>query len=320
MKASKGDVMRILFLGTPEFAVPSLEALTSSHHQVVAVVTQPDRPKGRKLRMVPPPVKVQAQTKGIVCLQTPSLKAGEIEKKIKAISPNIAVVVAFGQIIPDWLLGLPPQGCLNVHASLLPQYRGAAPIERAIMDGQKETGVSIMKLDSGLDTGPIYKQGKVEITDDDTTGFLYDKLAHLGARLLMQVIAEIEKEKAVLKPQDHSQASYAPKVNKEEGRIDWSLSAEKIHNLVRAFNPAPGAYTFFNSKRLKVWKTKARESYLGKISKQGGEVLVAGKELVVKTSTIPLEILEIQPENKDRMTGAEFVRGYRIKVGDKVGE
>ncbi len=311
--------MRILFFGTPQFALPSLQALVDSHHQIAAVVTQPDRPKGRKLHTVSPPVKIKADREGILCMQPYSLKEKGIEKQIKALSPDIAVVVAFGQIIPNWLLEFPPHGCLNLHASLLPSYRGAAPIQRALMDGVKETGISIMRLDSGIDTGPIYRQEKLEVTDDDTAVSLYIRLSELGARVLMQVIEEIEKGTAVLKPQDENLANYAPKIEKEEGEIKWLLPAEVIHNLIRALNPTPGAYTFFGSRRLKIWKTRKEPTMLQTKGK-AGEILAAGRELLVATGTIPLAIVEVQPENKDRITGDEFVRGYRIKKGDKFGE
>lgn len=309
--------MRILFLGTPEFAVPSLKTLIGSSHEIVAVITQPDKPKGRKLQLAPPPVKEIALAHQFECLQPESLKEEGIQERVSKLAPDICVVVAYGKIIPSWLLELPPHGCLNIHASLLPRYRGAAPIQRAIMNGEKETGVSIMLLDEGMDTGPVLRQKAVRIAVDDNAGTLYDKLAAVGAELLGEVLDKIQEGKITSVPQDDSFATYAPKIEKDEGRIDWSLSAERIHNLVRALNPAPGAFTSYGNLRVKIWITRVEDGF-GKTTP--GTILETKHSLVVATGIGALTLLRVQPENRDKMSGEEFVRGYRVKVGERLGQ
>lgn len=310
--------MRILFLGTPQFAVPSLKALTDSSHEVVAVVTQPDKPRGRKLRLSPSPVKELALGHKLECLQPGSLKEEDFKEKARVLAPDACVVVAYGKLIPSWLLGLPPRGCLNVHPSLLPKYRGAAPIQRAIMEGERQTGVTIMLLDEGMDTGPILKQEAVNMTEEDTTESLFEKLSLLGARLVKETLDEMERDGMTPIPQDDSLATYAPKIEKDERKIDWSRSAEQIHNLVRALNPAPGALTTHAGLELKVWATGVRENDLREAAP--GTVLEAKHSLVVATASRLLELLEVQPANKDRMSGEEFARGYRVKVGERLGD
>lgn len=309
--------MRILFLGTPEFAVPSLKTLIGSSHEIVAVITQPDKPKGRKLQLAPPPVKEIALAHQFECLQPESLKEEGIQERASKLAPDICVVVAYGKIIPPWLLELPPHGCLNIHASLLPRYRGAAPMQRAIMNGEKETGVSIMLLDEGMDTGPVLRQKAVMIAVDDNVGTLYDKLAAVGAELLGEVLDKIQEGKITSVPQDDSFATYAPKIEKDEGRIDWSLSAERIHNLVRALNPAPGAFTSYGNLRVKIWITRVEDGF-GKTTP--GTILETKHSLVVATGIGALTLLRVQPENRDKMSGEEFVRGYRVKVGERLGQ
>lgn len=309
--------MRILFLGTPEFAVPSLKTLIGSSHEIVAVITQPDKPKGRKLQLAPPPVKEIALAHQFECLQPESLKEEGIQERVSKLAPDVCVVVAYGKIIPPWLLELPPHSCLNIHASLLPRYRGAAPIQRAIMNGEKETGVSIMLLDEGMDTGPVLRQKAVRIAVDDNAGTLYDKLAAVGAELLGEVLDKIQEGKITSVPQDDSFATYAPKIEKDEGRIDWSLSAERIHNLVRALNPAPGAFTSYGNLRVKIWITRVEDGF-GKTTP--GTILETKHSLVVATGIGALTLLRVQPENRDKMSGEEFVRGYRVKVGERLGQ
>jgi methionyl-tRNA formyltransferase len=309
--------MHILFLGTPEFAVPSLKALIGSPHRVLAVVTQPDKPRGRKLRLSPSPVKDLALAHGLECLQPESLNEEGFKDRAAELTPDACVVVAYGKLIPSWLLNLPPHGCLNVHASLLPKYRGAAPIQRAIMEGERQTGITIMLLDEGMDTGPGLKQAAVDITEDDISGTLYEKLALLGADLLRETLDEMEKDRITPIPQDDSLATYAPKIEKDEREIDWSRSAKEIRNLVRALNPTPGAFATYARLQLKVWATKVKDDFQ---EAPPGTVLEAKHRLVAATASGAIELLEVQPANKDRMSGEEFSRGYRVKVGERFGD
>jgi len=314
--------MRIIFIGTPNFALPSLKALLGSHQEVVAVITQPDRPRGRELRVSPPPVKLLALEKNLPLFQPANLKSNQIKSQLLPFEPELIVVVAFGQIIPRWLLEMPAYGCINVHASLLPRYRGAAPIQRAIMDGSTVTGVTTMFMDEGLDTGKILLQAEVPILPEDTTGTLQGKLAELGAKLLLETIEGLEQGTLTPREQDDSQATYAAKIDKEEEKIKWHFGAVEITNLVRALNPSPGAYTFFRGKRLKLWKVKqlAVGSWQLAVVNQPGIVISAEKELIVGTGTKPLVLEEVQPEGRKKMTGQEFIRGYRVRADERLGE
>jgi methionyl-tRNA formyltransferase len=307
--------MRIVFMGTPEFAVPSLKALIESGDEVVAVVTQPDKPKGRGLEVTPPPVKTLAQKYGIPVLQPQKIKTEEFLKQLEELRPDIICVVAYGKILPKGILELPRYGCINVHASLLPKYRGAAPINWAIIRGEKVTGITTMKMDEGMDTGDILLQREVPIEDEDTAETLSHKLSLTGAEVLIETLNLLKEGKLKPIPQNHSQATYAPMLKKEDGEIDWGKTAEEIKNLVRGTLPWPGAYTFLDNKILKVYKVRVVEG-------QGkpGEVIKSDKEtLRVATGENALDILELQIEGGKRLDTATFLRGRKIREGTILG-
>jgi methionyl-tRNA formyltransferase len=307
--------MRIVFMGTPEFAVPSLKALIESGDEVVAVVTQPDKPKGRGLEVTPPPVKTLAQKHGIPVLQPQKIKTEEFLKQLEELKPDIICVVAYGKILPKGILELPKYGCINVHASLLPKYRGAAPINWAIIRGEKVTGITTMKMDEGMDTGDILLQREVPIEDEDTAETLSHKLSLTGAEVLIETLNLLKEGKLKPIPQNHSQATYAPMLKKEDGEIDWGKTAEEIRNLVRGTLPWPGAYTFLDNKILKVYKVRVVEG-------QGkpGEVIKSDKEtLRVATGENALDILELQIEGGKRLDTATFLRGRKIREGTILG-
>jgi methionyl-tRNA formyltransferase len=308
--------MRIVFMGTPEFAVPSLKALIESGDEVVAVVTQPDKPKGRGLEVTPPPVKTLAQKHGIPVLQPQKIKTEEFLKQLEELKPDIICVVAYGKILPKGILELPKYGCINVHASLLPKYRGAAPINWAIIRGEKVTGITTMKMDEGMDTGDILLQREVPIEDEDTAETLSHKLSLTGAEVLIETLNLLKEGKLKPIPQNHSQATYAPMLKKEDGEIDWGKTAEEIRNLVRGTLPWPGAYTFLDNKILKVYKVRVVEG-------QGkpGEVIKSDKEtLRVATGENALDILELQIEGGKRLDTATFLRGRKIREEPYLGE
>jgi methionyl-tRNA formyltransferase len=319
--------MRVIFMGTPQLAVPILKRMIQSQHEVVAVITQPDKPVGRQQRITPTPVKELAIEYGIPVLQPESLKDPVFQEEIRAIKADVGVVFAYGKIIPEWLLDLPPHGLINVHVSLLPRWRGAAPIQRAIMAGDKMTGVTIMQMDKGLDTGDIMFQKEIEIGPQDTSGTIAEKIYEEGADLLILALDEIEKGNVNRKKQNEALVTYADKITDEDLEIDWSKPVEVIDNQVRGLNPKPGAYTFFDGKKLKIWRASVRmpsgthmEAHIGNESEcKPGMVLAIDKNCgpAVSTGNGYLVLEEVQPESKKRMTGAEFVRGYRLKVGDR---
>ena len=246
--------MRIIFMGTPEFAVPSLKALIESEDKVIAVVTQPDKPKGRGLEVVPPPTKVLAEKHGISVLQPQKIKTEEFFNELQKFNPDLICVVAYGKLLPKNILDMPPHGCINVHASLLPKYRGAAPINWAIIRGEKVTGITTMKMDVGMDTGDMLLKREVQIDDEDNGETLSEKLSHVGAELLIDTIRLLKKGELQPIPQDHSQATYTPMLEKEHGKIDWEKPAEEIRNLIRGTLPWPGAYTTLDGKLLKIYR------------------------------------------------------------------
>ena len=246
--------LKVIFMGTPEFAVPSLQALHDSRHQVVAVVTQPDRPRGRGRKLTPPPVKELALESGLKVLQPTAIKTEEFLAELEGFSPDIIAVTAYGRILPGPLLNMPPLGTINVHGSLLPRYRGAAPIQWAIINGESEAGVSIMQMDEGLDTGDVILTGSTPVEDDDTTATLAARLAPLGGRLLVETLDKIQSGEAIKKPQDNSLATLAPPLTKEQGQIDWFEPGLAISCRIRGLDPWPTAYTFMNGKRLRLFK------------------------------------------------------------------
>lgn len=302
---------RIVFMGTPEFAVPSLKALIA-HHQVVGVVTQPDRPAGRGGELRPPPIKQLAQAHSIPCVQPVKLR--EVKDWLRAQEADLFVVAAFGQILPQSVLDMPRHGCLNVHGSLLPRWRGAAPIHAAIRAGDAETGITIMLMDAGLDTGPMLTQASTPITPDDTGASLHDRLAELGANLLIQTIPPYLNGQITPQPQDDALATYAPQLGKEEGRIDWSLPAVQIERTIRAFDPWPGTFTHWDGKLLKVHRARLRAG-----QQPAGSVALIDGALCVGTGDGLLELVELQLEGRKRVTADDFLRGHPQIVGAQLG-
>jgi methionyl-tRNA formyltransferase len=309
--------MRIVFMGTPEFAVPSLEALLKSEDQIVGIVTQPDRPKGRGHELASPPVKLVAQRAGIPFLQPLKIRTPDFLEALAAWKPDLIAVTAFGRILHAPILNLPPMGCVNVHGSLLPKYRGAAPVQWAVINGETETGITTMLMDEGMDTGPMLLQERIPILPDDTAGSLAPRLAEVGGRLLVETIRRLKAGAIAPCAQDHAQATMAPLLKKEDGIIDWAGSAQAIVNRVRGMSPWPGAYTFHGQDRWNIWKAAAvQEPAQG----QPGTILIGAKQsLKVATGNGVLELLEIQTANSKRMSVGQFLAGHRISPGEILG-
>lgn len=314
--------MRLVFMGTPEFALPSLNALHQSGHAILAVVTQPDRPKGRGGHLAPPPAKVMAERFELPVLQPTKMKDPGFLDRLRALKPEMIVVVAFGRILPPEILDLPPRGCINVHASLLPNYRGAAPIQWAIINGEQETGVTTIRLDPGMDTGDILLHERVSILPEDTAGSLSVRLAERGADLLLRTLKGIESGDVVPMAQDHSAATMAPMLMKEAGEIDWAQPAVKIVNRIRGLSPWPGAYTFYQDERWRIWKAALRDKMEDKADGEPpGTILKTGREgISVATGEDLLNILELQPENGRRMGVREFLAGHSVEQGVVLGQ
>lgn len=301
--------MRIVFFGTPAFAVPTLTALLRSQEEVVAVVTQPDKRKGRDRIPAAPPVKELALQNHLKVLQPSTLKDTSFLEEISALHPDIIIVVAYGKILPSGILKLPPQGCINLHASLLPKYRGAAPIQWAIINGEKKTGITTMYMDAGLDTGDILLQEDVAIDDGDTGETLGRRLAHLGASLLTKTIQKIKDQSLIRTPQTGT-PTYAPPLKKEDGRISWSKTAVEISNLVRGMYPWPCAYCYLKNERIKITRVKASGG-----SGIAGRIEKAHEELVVGTGEGFITIIELQSEGKRMMAARDFLQGRRLQEG-----
>ena len=308
---------QILFMGTSLFACPSLEKLLGKG-EVVGVFTQPDKPQGRGLKVRVSPVKALALKNDLPIYQPENINQEEYFELIKKIAPDIIVVVAFGQILSPRILDLPKWGCINLHASLLPKYRGAAPINWAIIRGERVTGVTTMLMDQGLDTGDILMQQKLDILPEENAGDLHDRLAQLGAETLIETIEKWKKGEIVPQKQEESEATYAPPLKKEDGLIDWGKPAEMIYNQIRGMNPWPGAYTLLAGKRLKVFQTKL----IKKVSrKKPGTVLdITDEGIVVGTGEGRLLLTEIQLESRKRISADKFLRGYPIPAGTQLGE
>ena len=304
---------RIVFFGTPSFAIPTLEGLLRGPDKVVGVVTQPDREKGRGRKIVFSPIKELALQHGLNLLQPEKAKEGAFQKALKGLQPDLCVVVAYGQILPESVLKMPKYGAVNVHASLLPKYRGAAPIAWAILKGEKVTGVTTMVMDQGMDTGDILMQSEVPISAEDTCQTLQNRLADLGARLLIETLTKMKEGDIRPVPQDHSKATYAPPLKKEDGHIDWQKEAEEIDLQVRAFNPWPGAFTRWEDRLLRIYKGAVRERVLtGKI----GTVVWVGSDFIeVEAGKDAYLIKEVQLEGRKRMSTREFLSGHPIPVG-----
>ncbi len=304
--------MKIIFMGTPEFAVPALTALAGSH-DVELVVTQPDRPKGRGKNMAEPPVKICAEKNNIPVIQPKSLKKNkEIHDIIKGKNPELIVVAAYGNILPPNILNIPKHGCINVHASLLPKYRGAAPINWAIINGDATTGISIMKMDVGLDTGDVILSREIKISDEDNTFTMTEKLSKIGADVLLEAVKMIEDNKAVYRSQDEGQAVYAPMLTKKMGHIDWSKSMTDIINLVRGTYPWPGSYFYTNNKMIKIIDCFADSELNGRPA----EVIKTDKKgIYVGCADGSIVITSIKPQGKRSMAANEYLRGNKIEIG-----
>ena len=309
--------MRIVFMGTPDFAVPTLTALIEGGHEVVAVVTQPDKPKGRGKAVLMTPVKEKAIEYEIPVYQPVKVRDPEFVELLKTMAPDAIVVVAFGQILPKSILDLPKYGCVNVHASLLPKYRGAAPIQQAVIDGEKESGVTIMRMGTGLDTGDMISKIVVPIAKDETGGTLFDKLAEAGAKLLVETLPHIFDGTAVYEKQpEESPTPYAGMITKQMGLINFGKSAEELERLVRGLNPWPSAYTSYAGKTMKIWAAEVADLPGERVP---GKIHVTKDRLFVETGEGVLDVKELQLEGKKRMDTASFLRGFQMEDGSFCG-
>ena len=304
-KSMRGYSATLVFMGSPDFALPALRAL-AEHYEVVGVVTQPDRASGRGRELKPPPVKLLAQELGIPVIQPEKLKQPEAWEQLRLWDPDLIVVAAFGQILRKDVLDLPPLGCINVHASLLPRWRGAAPINAAILHGDEETGVTIMKMDVGLDTGPMLRQRSIRLTRDDTAGSVFEALSHLGADLLIETLPDYLSGKVQPVPQPEEGATYAPMLKKEEGRLDFTRPAEELERRVHAFNPWPGAFMDFDGALLKVHRAHVEAG-----EAEAGQRLVYREQPAVAAGGGILILDEVQPAGKKSMSGKSFLAGAR---------
>ena len=309
--------MNIVFMGTPDFAEKSLEALFEAGHNIIGVVTNPDRPKGRGMKLVPSPVKEYAISKDLKIYQPEKIRGNnEFLEEIKKLNPDVICVVAYGKILPKELLDIPKYGCINVHGSLLPKYRGAAPIQWAVINGDKTTGITTMYMDEGMDTGDMILKQEVEIGEDEVTGELWDRLSKIGAKLLVETLEKVEAGTAPRIPQE-GEATIAPMLKKEQAEIDWeNQTAVEIKNLVRGLNPIMGAYSIINGKKLKFWKVEALESNtLNELMYiHPGSILVQNnnKTLLIKAKEGIVSVLEIQGENGKKMPIEDYLRGNKI--------
>ena len=308
--------MKIIFAGTPHFAAAALETLLAQQFTVVAVLTQPDRPAGRGMQLAPSPVKQLALAHGLPVLQPASLKSAEVQQALADYAADVMVVAAYGLILPPAVLQLPRHGCLNIHASLLPRWRGAAPIQRAILAGDQETGITIMQMDAGLDTGDMLLKKSCPITAQDNAQTLHDKLAQLGAATIVEVLHLLERGRLARTPQDDAQATYAARLSKAEAQRDWTQSAAQLARAVRAYNPFPIAYTTLNATPIKIWQASVRDGLNG----EPGTVLAVEKNGIVVAcgqGALCLEIL--QRANGKALPAAQFVQGFAIHPGDRFG-
>ena len=305
--------MRIVFMGTPEFAVPSLEALLQSEDTVVGVVTQPDKPKGRGQTMATSPIKQLAEKAGVPILQPLKMKDPAFLDALRAWQPDLIAVTAFGRILPPIILEMPSKGCVNVHGSLLPKYRGAGPIQWAVINGERETGITTMLMDAGMDTGAMLLQERVQIDLEDTAGSLSDKLAKVGGPLLIETIRRLKAGTLTPQPQDHSQATMAPLLEKDMGQIDWTSPGTEIANRVRGLAPWPGAFTHAGQERWTIWKARALTDLTA--AEPGTAVAVTKEAIHIATGRGVLAILELQPANSRRMTVQQYLAGHRLTPG-----
>ena len=309
--------MRLVFLGTPDFAVPTLNAIVAAGHQVIEVVTQPDRPKGRRQELTPSPVKAAALAHGFTVWQPERVRHADSVEHLRALAPDAMVVVGYGQIIPQSVIDIAPLGIINVHASLLPELRGAAPIQWAVARGYEKTGVTTMRIDAGLDTGDIVLQSETGIGPDETSPELSPRLAEAGARILLETLDGLAQGTLKPVPQDGTRATLAPILKKDDGRIDWTLPAKTIHNLVRGLQPWPGAHTMFRGQSLHLWRSRLaadkRNLAPGALIQDGGVFAVAG-------DGVCLELLELQLEGRKRMPAGVFANGHRLTNTEQLGK
>jgi methionyl-tRNA formyltransferase len=304
--------MRIIFMGTPDFAVPCLDALVEAGHDILCVVAQPDKPKGRGKKLVSPPTIQRARALGIPTKQPKRVRRGPFVEWVQQSNADLAVVVAYGRILRKNLLEAPRLGCINVHASLLPKYRGAAPIHWAVINGESKTGVCTMQMDIGMDTGDVLLKRETPIGPEENTGILWDRLSKMGAKLLIKTIEQLD----TISPtqQLHDEATYAPMLEKKDGRIDWNQSAEAICNRIRGVNPNPGAHTIFRKKPLKIWSALPTEG-----SGKPGSIIIAKKKVIVATGSGAIELKEVQLPGKKRGPAQNLINGARITVGETLG-
>ena len=320
--------MRLVFMGTPDFAVPALRALVSGGHDVVGVFTQPDRPSGRGKKLKPSPLKVAAEELGLAVFQPEKIKTPEGIQQLRALAPDCIIVVAYGQILSREILQMPSRGCINAHASLLPAYRGAAPIHWAVMMGETHTGVTTMLMDEGLDTGDMLLKREVLISNEATTGEIHDKLAVLGGELLIDTLNELKMGSLIATPQTGI-SNYAPLLKREHERLDWSRRAVELHDQIRGLNPWPGAFATFRGENLKIWRSTPfllpdqdleTEALSKAATADTGQILqVLEDSLVVQTGDGVLRILEVQPAGKRTMPARDFFNGRHGQVGEKLG-
>jgi methionyl-tRNA formyltransferase len=324
--------LKIVFMGTPAFAVPCLDMLVKEGYEVAAVVTQPDKPKGRGNKLSTLPIKEYALNQGIEVLQPEKIRTAEFEAKIKDINPDLLVTVAYGKILPKTLLDIPDLGCINVHGSILPKYRGAAPIHWAIINGEKETGITTMYTDIGTDTGDMLLKKFVAITDKMTVGELHDQLSIIGAEVLKDTLIQLQNGNLKRTPQDNTEATYAPMIKKDTGLIGWNKASVDIHNLVRGTNPSPGAYTFYKGERMRIWATEVLNGFQSETkpgcmassaaerNDQPGCIMKVDKDgLIISTIDGSIKITEIQFDSSKRMSVEEYIRGHRIDEGEILG-
>lgn len=312
--------MRVLFMGTPDFAVSSLEHLVKAEYEVIGVVTQPDRQKGRGKKITAPPVKQKAEEFGLPVFQPQKVREEGFINTLEELNPDVIVVVAYGQILPKVILELPKFGCINVHASLLPKYRGAAPLHWSIINGETKTGITTMYMNEGLDTGDMLLKEEVEIGPNMNTGELHDKLADMGGKILIKTLDLLQKDEITPEAQNDQESSYAPLLKKEHEKISWDESSSNIHNLVRGMNPWPGAYTVYNKQRLKILETRLNSLGYAENNKSGTIIEIDDTGFWVKTKDGNILITKVQPAGKKAMPAGDFINGYQIKKGFALGD
>ena len=308
--------MKIVFMGTPEFAIPCLERLINSNDEVIGVFTQPDKPKGRGYKLQQPPIKVLALKNKIEVFQPNSLKSSESFNIINELSPDLIIVVAYGKILPKEFLKLPKYGCINVHASLLPKYRGAAPIQWSIINGEKTTGVTTMYMSEGLDTGDMLKKAEINILQNETAGQLHDKLSKMGADLLLETINDLKNNKLKPEKQNDNESSYAPMLTQENSIINWEDNAENVHNFIRGLNPWPVAKTTLNGKKIKIYSSSILECY----DCLPGEIVSLSPLIVGCNNNTAIIVDELQLEGKKRMSSRDFLNGKKTELGSFFGK